>query len=116
MAHVEVGTSLWVPVILLGSFVVDATLTLLRRMARRERWYEAHRTHAYQHLSRRLGSHRPVTIGYSLVNLAWLLPLAIVATLRSDVAWFCTVVAYSPLIVAALLVGAGRPETRRAGR
>jgi Fuc2NAc and GlcNAc transferase len=37
-------------VMLLGVFVFDATVTLLRRVARRERWYQAHRSHAYQRL------------------------------------------------------------------
>ncbi|HEU0080065.1 MAG TPA: hypothetical protein VFQ76_20630, partial [Longimicrobiaceae bacterium] len=35
-------------ILLLGVFVVDATLTLLRRAGRGERLHEAHRRHAYQ--------------------------------------------------------------------
>lgn len=38
---------LWSWVILLGAFMVDATVTLLRRILIRERFFEAHRTHAY---------------------------------------------------------------------
>ncbi|MGN6393592.1 MAG: MraY family glycosyltransferase [Gemmatimonadales bacterium] len=34
--------------VMLGPFFVDATVTLLRRMVRGERWYAGHRTHAYQ--------------------------------------------------------------------
>lgn len=34
--------------VLLGVFVVDATVTLLRRIVRGERWFAAHRGHAYQ--------------------------------------------------------------------
>jgi Fuc2NAc and GlcNAc transferase len=37
---------LWI--LLLGAFTVDATATLLRRFVRGERWYAAHRSHAYQ--------------------------------------------------------------------
>ena len=40
--------------ILAALFVTDATVTLLTRMMRGERWYEAHRSHAYQRLSRHL--------------------------------------------------------------
>src|SRR5690606_7293985 len=40
---------LWVWLILLGAFVVDAGVTLLRRMKQRLKWYEAHHSHAYQH-------------------------------------------------------------------
>jgi Fuc2NAc and GlcNAc transferase len=37
-------------VVLLGPFVVDSTVTLLRRLARGERVHQAHRGHAYQRL------------------------------------------------------------------
>jgi Fuc2NAc and GlcNAc transferase len=39
-----------ISVMLLGVFVFDATVTLLRRIARGERWYQPHRNHAYQRL------------------------------------------------------------------
>ena len=47
--------------VLAAVFVTDATVTLLTRLLRGERWYEAHRNHAYQKLARRWGGHRPVT-------------------------------------------------------
>ena len=37
------GINLWCWLILLGVFVVDATVTLVVRVLRRDRWYEAHR-------------------------------------------------------------------------
>lgn len=46
---------------LLGVFVFDATATLLRRAAGGERWYEAHRSHAYQRAVQSGWSHRSVT-------------------------------------------------------
>ena len=57
-------------VLLLGVFVVDATSTLLRRMARRERWAEPHREHAYQRALRVGHTHRQVStaaVGITLV-------------------------------------------------
>jgi Fuc2NAc and GlcNAc transferase len=51
---------LWL--VLLGPFFVDATVTLLRRMLRGERWYAAHRAHAYQRAVQAGWSHRRVTI------------------------------------------------------
>lgn len=42
----QVPALLWA--ILLMPFLVDATFTTLRRVVRRERWFEAHRTFAYQ--------------------------------------------------------------------
>jgi Fuc2NAc and GlcNAc transferase len=66
------GITLWSWAILLGVFIVDATLTLLRRMLNGERWYQAHRTHAYQHAARRWGSHRRVTVAVLSINVLWL--------------------------------------------
>jgi len=110
IAHRESGLAAWVPAILLGTFVTDATVTLLRRMARREKWYEAHRSHAYQWLSRRYGRHLPVTIGAAAVNLLWLLPLALAAARWPVYASVFTAIAYTPLIVLVILAGGGRAE------
>ena len=63
--------------LLAGVFAFDATVTLVRRMARGERWYQAHRSHAYQRLVQAGRTHAEVTGGVLLVNLglgalAWL--------------------------------------------
>jgi Fuc2NAc and GlcNAc transferase len=60
--------ALWM--VVAGVFVFDATVTLLRRMARGQRWYHAHRSHAYQRLVQAGRSHAEVTAGVVLVNLA----------------------------------------------
>ena len=71
------GINLWSWLILLAVFVVDATVTLLVRMLRRERWLEAHRTHAYQNAARAVGNHLPVSLLTGVINLFWLFPLAV---------------------------------------
>ncbi|HEY4581757.1 MAG TPA: hypothetical protein VIG88_02680 [Lysobacter sp.] len=48
----------------LSAFLVDAGLTLARRVLRGERWWEAHAQHLYQVLARRYG-HTRVTLGYA---------------------------------------------------
>jgi Fuc2NAc and GlcNAc transferase len=55
--------------ILLGVFIVDATATLTRRIARRERWYDAHRQHAYQRAVRAGYSHGQVAGAVVVFNL-----------------------------------------------
>lgn len=55
--------------LLLGVFVVDATVTLVRRVLRSERWYEAHRSHAYQRLVQAGWSHRAVTCAVAGVEV-----------------------------------------------
>ncbi|MGS1008447.1 MraY family glycosyltransferase [Achromobacter anxifer] len=54
-----------------GPFILDATMTLLVRVTRRQRPSEAHRSHAYQILSRKLRAHGPVSLGYFLVAVLW---------------------------------------------
>ncbi|MDI9239769.1 glycosyltransferase family 4 protein [Lysobacter sp. LF1] len=49
-------------------FLVDATLTLARRILRGERWWSPHTQHAYQAWARRAG-HISVTVAYALVSL-----------------------------------------------
>jgi Fuc2NAc and GlcNAc transferase len=68
---------LWSWLILLGVFIVDATWTLVRRLLNGDKVYQAHRSHAYQHAAQRSGSHFRVTLGIVLINLGWLLPIAL---------------------------------------
>lgn len=42
--------SLWFPVLIFSPFIVDATVTLVRRAVQGERFWQAHRTHYYQRL------------------------------------------------------------------
>lgn len=56
-------------VIMLGFFVTDATLTLVRRMVSGKRWTEGHRTHAYQRLLKSGWSDRQILIPLVVINL-----------------------------------------------
>ncbi|WP_144967243.1 glycosyltransferase family 4 protein [Pseudomonas sp. DE0010] len=100
----------WGWLILLGVFVVDATFTLARRLLRGERVYEAHRSHAYQHASRRHGRHRPVSLAVAAINLGWLLPVALVVVVLKLDGATGTLVAYAPLILLAIAYRAGEKE------
>lgn len=99
--------NLWSWWILLGVFIVDATITLLRRIMRGEAWHQAHRSHAYQILSRRLNSHKKVTQGVLAINVFWLLPWAYVSMIYEAWAPLICFVAMAPLCISALMVGAG---------
>jgi Fuc2NAc and GlcNAc transferase len=91
-------------------FVADASLTLLRRMLAGARWFEAHRSHAYQRLSRRWGSHRRVTLLVISFNLLWLAPLAWACLAWPQWSWIFTVLAYVPLATVLLALGAGKQD------
>lgn len=67
--------------ILLMPFLVDATLTTLRRMLRGERWYEAHRTFSYQRAVQRGYRHSQVTGAVIAMEIP-LIALAVLAFLR----------------------------------
>ena len=98
-------------VILLGAFLVDATLTLLRRILRGDPFYEAHRSHAYQFASRHYGSHTPVSLAFGVINLAWLMPVAALAAASALPALAALAIGWAPLVFLALYFKAGQPET-----
>lgn len=102
----------WAWLILLGVFVVDATFTLLRRLLRGERVYEAHRSHAYQYASRRYGRHLPVTLAVSAINLLWLLPIALWVGFGGVDGTVGLLVAYLPLVLLAVRFNAGAAEPK----
>ncbi|HRE30605.1 MAG TPA: glycosyl transferase, partial [Candidatus Berkiella sp.] len=63
--------------ILTSLFWFDATVTLVRRMLAGQKWYEPHRSHAYQRMIQHGWGHRKVLISSMLVNavlsvLAWI--------------------------------------------
>lgn len=99
--------SLWSWIILLAVFIGDSTLTLLRRAKRKEKVHEAHRSHAYQVLSRKWGSHLHVTLLVLAVNLLWLLPLAGLASIWPSIGLVLCILAYGPLVWFMYKAGAG---------
>ncbi|MGH8501288.1 MAG: MraY family glycosyltransferase [Gammaproteobacteria bacterium] len=100
--------SIWSWVILLSVFIVDATVTLLRRIINGERWYLAHRSHAYQHAAIRWRSHQSVTLAVLAIDVVWLLPLAWYVNNHSDSGVVVAGLALAPLIILALALGAGK--------
>jgi Fuc2NAc and GlcNAc transferase len=64
-----------------GVFVVDSTVTLLRRLMRGHHPAKAHRDHAYQRLTRNWNSHRRVTLAAAGLTLS-LVVLGGVATMH----------------------------------
>lgn len=90
---------LWVWLILLGVFIVDATVTLCRRVVRGETFYEAHCNHAYQYTSRIMGAHRPVTLAICAINIFWLMPVASLVALEKLDGLVGLMLAYLPLLL-----------------
>ena len=99
------GINLWSWLILLGIFLTDATITLIRRILRKEKFYKAHRSHGYQILSRRFNSHLKVTLYCLFINIFWLFPLASLASFHSEWGAVCALIAFSPLVTLAFIIG-----------
>ena len=98
-------------IICLGVFVVDATYTLIKRVLSGYKMYDAHRSHSYQILSRKCGSHTPVTLAVAAINLLWLFPIAYITVTQ---AWaypeLAVLIAYIPLLIVAIKFKAGHAD------
>lgn len=106
LTMIESGVISYAGALALASvFISDATVTVVRRILQGERPWSAHRSHAYQQLSRRFG-HRSVTVAYAVITLLWAIPLAFVSIQWPSLGWPVAVVALLPLSVAAAALGA----------
>ncbi|MFJ2428953.1 glycosyltransferase family 4 protein [Pseudomonas sp. NPDC087804] len=95
---------LWSWLIMLGVFIVDATLTLVIRALKGERLHQAHNQHAYQQAARRYESHLFISGWVVCINVAWLMPMAILAGLGILPGAVALVISYALLIIVATKV------------
>ena len=68
-----------VSILIMSVFIIDATMTLLARVIRREQWYTAHAQHVYQRLIAQGWSHHQVLIVYQAINVILVLPAVVLA-------------------------------------
>ncbi|MEI9987428.1 MAG: glycosyltransferase family 4 protein [Aliidongia sp.] len=102
------GTGAWAPALILPLYyLVDATLTLLYRILRLQRFWQAHREHFYQRSVQRGYSHSAVVLRIAAANFG-LVALALLAT-----AWPLIALALAIVLVVALLVWLMRPPPSR---
>lgn len=100
--------TIWSWIILLASFWVDASVTLLRRIFNRQKWWQAHCSHAYQKLAKAWRSHRKVVFLNMLIMVCYLFPLSCCALQYAEYALVFTALAVIPLAICAFLIGAGQ--------
>ncbi len=105
--------NLWSWFILLAVFITDASITLGSRLLNGEKWYQAHRTHAYQCYALQLIQqleetgleksvartyvHKQINCQLILINICWLLPLAMMTSRYQSAGIMIGVIAYTPL-------------------
>jgi len=87
-----VPISIWL--ILLAPFIGDATFTLIKRIIKNEKWYEAHNSHAFQKLFQLGLSHNQLTLGLLLTNLLLMWPLAIFVKINQNYDLYIVLLAY----------------------
>jgi Fuc2NAc and GlcNAc transferase len=108
LSHVHGSMSLWSWLLLLACFIVDASVTLLRRAIAGKPVYVAHRHHAYQHASRQSGGHQKVTVTVLTINVFWLFPLAWLASAHPEHGVYFAGIGIVPLLVMMHRLGAGK--------
>ncbi len=93
----DLAFSSWL--VLLAVFITDASWTLCWRMLSGQKFTQAHRSHAYQRLSRHWGSHQSVVILLIAINGLWLFPLALSIVLWPQYTASFVTLAYVPLLL-----------------
>jgi Fuc2NAc and GlcNAc transferase len=104
--------SAYVAIILLSPLLCDATVTLIRRIWWGENWYQGHRTHAYQILSRRWASHQRVVLAWVVGTTVWVLPGAVLAQANATMAPVISVAVLAVNCAVVFWLGAGLAEPR----
>lgn len=98
--------------LLMSVFGVDATLTLLRRVRRGERWYTAHKQHVYQRLIGKGWPHGRVLLLYQAVNGVLIVPIMALGIHYPGLAWPLTGVV-GLLLCSGWLIASTRLERAR---
>lgn len=81
-------------IILPAYYIMDATVTLIKRISERKKIWQAHREHFYQQATLHLGRHDHVVRLIFGVNML-LIALAIFATIYPEINWLCITLAYA---------------------
>jgi hypothetical protein len=100
----------WFPLLVFLPFAADATVTVLRRLARGDHLFEAHRTHYYQRLHQMGSGHRGTLLFYAVLivgtSASALFTLAVAPGVGWSVtaAWMVAIGGSSPALT---IIGAG---------
>ncbi len=87
-ASVEGIFPLWIAVLVFSPFIVDATVTLGRRLWRRERVWEAHKSHCYQRLVQHGWGHRKTVLWEYLLMMLCSISAVVTLYLAPTYQWW----------------------------
>jgi Fuc2NAc and GlcNAc transferase len=91
--------SIWTLISIFSYMLADTLSTNIIRLLTVKKWYEVHRSHAYQNLARVLSDHTKVTGGIMLYNVFYILPLTLFTIWFPNFAIFFTIVAIFHAII-----------------
>ncbi|KVD68744.1 glycosyl transferase [Burkholderia ubonensis] len=95
---------IWFPAMVFSPFIADASVTLLRRLLRREKFWQAHREHYYQRMVRSGIGHGRTAIYWYLIMLAGII-IALWALGRQELQqWLLFVAWYGVLVCIGLAI------------
>ncbi len=113
---IEQTMNVWVWLILLGVFFMDATVTIVLRVFDKQKFYRAHRQHVYQRLAlyfqknkvteaeqARAYAHKTVSLIVVAINFLWLAPWAYMAKRHPEQAMLYALISLTPLSVLLIL-------------
>jgi Fuc2NAc and GlcNAc transferase len=103
--------TIWSAIILTSTFLADASWTLLVRFTTGQKWREPHRSHLYQILSRKHGSHWKVCVWNLSINLIWVLPVSVAATILPGLGQLFTLLALLPILILCIMHRSGQPNS-----
>jgi UDP-N-acetylmuramyl pentapeptide phosphotransferase/UDP-N-acetylglucosamine-1-phosphate transferase len=89
----------WFPALAFAPFIADATVTLLRRLARGEKVWQAHREHYYQRLVQLNGTHRQVALLYYWLMIVGSAVALLARNLPEMLQWAMVAVWYGVLAI-----------------
>src|SRR5690606_37846156 len=91
----------WFPVFVFSPFIVDATVTLLKRLCKGERVWEAHKSHYYQRLVQLGWGHRKTAIVEYVLML--LVSLTAILVMSYSAVWVIVAIGFWGLVYATLM-------------
>jgi len=97
--------SIWTWTVVFGYIFADTNLTIILRIFLQKKWYQPHKSHAYQNIARVLNSHLKVTLAIQIYNIVYLFPLAIWTVLSPIWAPVATIMALLPALILVYLFG-----------
>ena len=99
--------SIYTWLILLSIFISDSTYTLVVRIVTKKNIIEPHLTHAFHLLAANKNSQILITKSMIVLNIFWVLPMALLSNYYMNYNVVITFLAYLPMIIYLIKIGAG---------